>query len=98
MITRGAPAMILFHAHQLSEHHTQDAHIAMTYGLLAAHSLGLGATSISLIPPPINKTPESQKMIQPPPDHEVTTAIILGHPKFRYKSGIKRKIASVKWL
>lgn len=97
-ITRGAPTMILFHAHRLAENHTHDAYIAMTYGLLAAHALGLGATSISLIPPPFNRTPELQKMIKLPIDHEVVTAIILGYPKYRYQRGIKRELASVKWL
>lgn len=97
-ISRGAPAMILFHAHRLSEHHTPDAYIAMTYGLLAAHSLGLGAASISLIPPPINKSPELQKLAGLPPEHEVITSIIVGYPKYRYQRGIKRELASVKWL
>lgn len=97
-ITRGAPAVILFHAHRLAENHTHDAYIAMTYGLLAAHSLGLGATAISLIPPPVNKSPELKKIIELPPDHEVVTAMILGYPKYRYQRGIKRELASVNWL
>lgn len=97
-IARGAPAMILFHAHRRAENHTHDAYIAMTYGLLAAHSLGLGATAISLIPPSINKTLELRAMVELPPDHEVVTAIILGYPKYRYQRGIKRELASVKWL
>lgn len=97
-ITRGAPAMLLFHAHRLSENHTEDGFIAMTYGLLAAHSLGLGATAISLIPPPINRTPELRAIVGMPDDHEVVTAIILGYPQYRYQRGIKRELASVKWL
>lgn len=97
-ITRGAPAMILFHAHRAAENHTPDAYIAMTYGLLAAHALGLGATAISLIPPSINRTPDLKAMVDLPPNHEVVAAMVLGYPQYHYQRGIKRKLASIKWL
>ncbi|MGE5373033.1 MAG: nitroreductase family protein [Solirubrobacterales bacterium] len=96
-ITRGAPVLILFHAPISAEGHTADAYIAMTYGLLAAHALGLGATSISLVPPAINKTPQLRDMVQLPPNHEVVTSIILGYPRFKYQRGIRRRLASVHW-
>ncbi len=41
-IMRNAPAMIIFHAHRKADNYETDVDIAMTYGLLAAHSLGLG--------------------------------------------------------
>ncbi len=55
-ITRHAPAMIIFHAHRDAENYEGDIHIALTYGFLAAHALGLGGTAIDLIPPAIQNS------------------------------------------
>ena len=41
-ITRGAPAMIIFHAEKGAEEHTDNSLIYATYAMLAAHSLGVG--------------------------------------------------------
>jgi ferredoxin len=97
-ITWGAPAMLLFHASRAAENHTQDANIALAYGLLAAHSLGLGATAISLVPPAINKTRELRSMLQLTDDHEVVGCMILGYQRHKYQRGIRRSLAGVSWL
>lgn len=97
-ITRGAPVLFLFHAAKDAENHTQDANIAMTYGLLAAHALGLGATAIGLISPAINRTPELKKILQIPSEQEVVTSMIVGYAKYRYQRGIRRQLAGVNWI
>lgn len=56
-IARGAPAMILFHASVRNE----DIFIALAFGLLAAHSMGLGACAIGLSRPPSTGTQSSGK-------------------------------------
>jgi nitroreductase len=43
-ITRDAPAMILFYAQRDAENPNADIHIALTYGLLVPHAIGLGGT------------------------------------------------------
>ena len=98
LFTRGAPALILFHARRDSENHTEDIQIALTYGLLAAHSLGLGATAIGLIPPAVERKKELRKLFQIPKDNEVLASMIVGHPKLSYKRGIKRELARVNWI
>jgi nitroreductase len=98
LFTRGAPALILFHARRDSENHTEDIQIALTYGLLAAHSLGLGATAIGLIPPAVEREKELRKLFQIPKDNEVLASMIVGHPKLSYKRGIKRELARVTWV
>lgn len=97
-ITRGAQAIILFHADKLSENHTEDIYIALGYGLLKAHSLGIGATAVSLISVAVNKVDELRKTFQMPDNNEVVAAIILGYPKYHYKRAIKRELKSVKWI
>jgi ferredoxin len=98
LFARGAPALILFHARRDSENHTEDIQIALAYGLLAAHSLGLGATAIGLIPPAVERDQELRKLFQIPKDNEVLASMIVGHPKLSYQRGIKRDLARVTWI
>jgi nitroreductase len=97
-ITRGAPAMLLFHAQRAPDDHTPDAWIALTYGLLASHALGLGATAISLVPPIVERSPELRALFQIPPENEVVACMILGYPRVRYQRGIRRELAGVHWI
>ncbi|MCG8569250.1 MAG: nitroreductase family protein [Spirochaetes bacterium] len=97
-LTRNAPAMILFHSDCNDEDITEDILIAATYGMLAAHSLGLGGSIMSIIPPAINKNKELRKMFNIPENNQVISSIIIGYPKYKYKRGIKRTLKDVKWL
>lgn len=94
----GAPAMILFHADRESSNHTEDAHIAVALGWLAAHALGLGATAIGLMPPAVQRTPELRELFRIPENNEVVGCLILGHPRRRFRRAIRRKPAAVHWL
>jgi len=98
IFTRGAPALILFHAPRDSENHTEDSHIAVTYGLLAAHALGLGASAIGLIAPAVERNRDLRKMFQIPKENEVLASMIVGYPKLSFKRGIKRELARVSWI
>lgn len=93
-IAHNAPALIIFH----STRHDEDIYIALAYGLLAAHSLGLGATAIGLIPPTIEKNAELRKMFKIPAKNKLIASMVLGYPKYKYSRGIKRSPASVTWL
>lgn len=97
-ITRGAPAMILFHADRDGEDIREDIYIAATYCILAAHALGLGGSIMDLIPPAINKKPELRKLFHVPQNHDVVASVILGFPKYAYQRGIHRTLKSVEWL
>jgi nitroreductase len=97
-ITRYAPAMILFHAHRDAENYEADIYIALTYGFLAAHALGLGGTAIDLIPPTIQNNPKLRKLFSIPESNVVVACLILGYPKVRYQRGIKRELRSVTWI
>ena len=97
-ILRRAPAMILFHADRNSENYATDINIALTYGFLAAHSLGLGASAMDLIPPAVEKSRELREFFLIPDNQVVTGAIILGYAKYQFKRGIKRDLKSVTWI
>jgi nitroreductase len=98
IFTRGAPALILFHAPRGSENHTEDSHVAVTYGLLAAHALGLGASAIGLIPAAVERNRDLRKLFQIPGENEVLASMIVGYPKLSFKRGIKRELAKVSWI
>jgi nitroreductase len=97
-ITRYAPAMIIFHAHRDAENYETDIYIALTYGFLAAHALGLGGTAIDLIPPAIQHSPVLRKLFSIPGNNVVVASMILGYPKYRYSRGIKRNLKSITWI
>jgi nitroreductase/NAD-dependent dihydropyrimidine dehydrogenase PreA subunit len=97
-ITRGAPAMIIFHAHRAAENHEADIYIALSHGLLAAHALGLGACAIDLIPPAIEKSPALRELFSIPDSNVVVASMILGYPKLGYQRGIKRELKRVTWI
>ena len=97
-ITRNAPAMILFHANKQCDNYAADIYIALAYALLKAHTLGLGATAIDLIPPAIERTPVLKQMFKIPEENEVVASMILGYPKFKYKRAIQRQLKSITWI
>jgi hypothetical protein len=97
-ITRNAPSMILFHAPKGAEEHTVDAHIYLTYALLAAHSLGLGATAIGLIGPAVNQSKPLRKMFRIPDGNEVVEAMIIGYPKYHFRRAIIRPRTKVTFI
>jgi ferredoxin len=97
-ITRHAPSMILFHADRNAENYETDIHIALTYGFLAAHALGLGGSAMDLIPPAIENSKELRRMFSIPESNTVVGSMILGYPKYRYQRGIKRELKGVLWI
>jgi hypothetical protein len=90
--------MILFHADKRSDNFRSDIFIALTFALLNAHSLGLGATAIDLIPPAIERTPYLKQLFQIPEENEVVASMILGYPKYKYRRAIQRQLKGIKWI
>ncbi len=97
-ITRNAPAMIILHADRAAEEHTRNAMIYATYLMLAAHSLGLGATMIGLVPAAINKVKKVREIFRIPQSHEATISIIFGYPKYKYQRSIRRRSHRIHWI
>jgi len=89
-ITRGAPAIIIFHADKGAPEHSDNGIIWATYAMMAAQSLGLGATIVSLVPAVINKVDSVRKAFMIPEEHEAVISIIIGYPKYKYKRAVKR--------
>ncbi len=97
-ITRGAPALLIFHAEKGAEEHTNNSLIYASYSILAAHALGLGASMIGLVPAAINKVPQVREIFRIPKENEAVMSVIIGYPKYKYKRAIKRKIKNIEWI
>lgn len=97
-LTRHTPAMILFVADKNGENISHDILIAATYGMLAAHSLGLGGSIMDIISPAINKDKDLRKMFGIRDEQEVVTSINIGYPRYKYRRGIKRNLKDVQWI
>ncbi len=97
-ITRGSHTLLIFHAHKNSEEHKEDSYIFVTYAILAAQALGLGATIIGLVPAALNKSKELRKMFNIPDYHDTVVSMIVGYPKYKYRRGIKRELEKVNWV
>jgi hypothetical protein len=66
--------------------------------MLAAHSLGLGATMNEIVAASINRVPEVRQIFQVPDEHEAVLSLILGYPKYTYKRAIKREYQKIHWV
>ncbi len=97
-ITRGAPALIVFHADKGAEEHTNNSLIYATYVMFAIHSLGLGGTMNGIIPAAINKDTQIKLMLNIPEHHEAVISIIFGFPKYKYKKTVQRERKKINWI
>jgi len=92
-----APLVMYFAASPYSD--PADPHIAATYAMLAAESLGLGSCMIGSIHPIIQygakKLKRKWKLQEKSPAGIV---VIFGHPKYKFRSGIRRSFADVKYI
>jgi len=97
-ITRGAPAIIIFHADKGAEEHSHNSLIWATFAMLTAQSLGLGATLVGIVPSAINKVKEIREGFKIPESHEAVMSVIIGYPKIKYKRAIRRKLEHIQFL
>ncbi|MBW2527548.1 MAG: nitroreductase family protein [Deltaproteobacteria bacterium] len=93
----GAPVLMLFHASRWRPSYRESAHLVCHHAMLAALSLGLGSTIIGMIPPVVQRSNELRVRYGIPDENKVLTSLILGHAKFRFRRGIRRDLAEVRF-
>jgi len=90
-----APVLMMFHGSRWGISYQENAHLVCHHAMLAALSLGLGTTVIGVIPPIVDRSKALRKRYGIPGDNEVLTSLIIGHPKYKYRQGIRRDLAAV---
>lgn len=89
-----APLAMYFLASPYSD--PADPHITATYAMLAAESLGLGTCMIGSVHPIIQYGAKKlKKKWHIPAKAPAGIIVLMGYPKYKYKSGIRRSFAEV---
>jgi ferredoxin len=91
-----APMLMLFHSNRSAMSYVENAHLVCHHAMLAAVSLGLGATIIGVIPPVVDRSKTLRSRYGIPKDNKVISALILGYPKYKFRKSIRRDLAGVR--
>jgi len=90
-----APAAMLFHHTPLAD--AADCVIVATYAMLAAESLGLGTCMIGTTAA-LNQHKEVKQKLGIPPENQVGVGLAIGHPDVKFQRGVRRRLASVRFM
>jgi nitroreductase/NAD-dependent dihydropyrimidine dehydrogenase PreA subunit len=97
-VLRGAPTLVVACTPADYEWGKQDCAIALTFMELAAEARGLGVcwagylTRAAAVHAPLNK------LLSVPAGYQIHGGLMLGEPKYKYRSVPPRKSLSVQWL
>jgi len=87
-----APAVVLFHAPVVKYGMAAaDAYIWATYTSIFANTLGLGSCFNGFIVSAMSRSKVMRKAFLIPDTHQVYAALLLGHPKVKYKNEAGRE-------
>ena len=92
-----APAAILVYSPDMGPLSLLDPTIAFTYGMLAAHSLGLGSCWIGFAIQSLFKDRGMRKLLGIPPDMLIAGVMTLGYPIPVYRRVPPRNELQVRW-
>ena len=90
--TYDAPAAFLFHYGPMGG--PADCHIAATYAMLAAESLGLGSCMLGTIEA-LNHTKPFKNKYGIPPKNKIGLGLVLGHSAETFRRGVRRRLTSI---
>jgi nitroreductase/ferredoxin len=93
-----APCLIILHSPPFASCAAVDAGIALTQGILAAHSLGLGACWNGFLMTTLRFRPRLRKGLGIPRGERAWGAFTLGHPAVRYRAAPPRDKLRVRWV
>lgn len=91
-----APLVMIFHAASFGE--PVDAHIAATYAVITAESLGLGSCMIGSVAPLLKNGRQLKEKYGIPAKNKTGLAVIFGYPSLQYRRTIKRTFANVTYV
>ena len=98
MVLYDAPCLIFLHAPKSDMCAPADAIFNAENILLAVETLELGACVIGFVTEPANRGPEIKRLVQIPADHAVFSSIIVGIPKFKFRTSVPKNPPVVKYV
>lgn len=90
-----APCVIILHAPPYSKMTASDAAIAISHGMLAAHSLGLGTCWIGFAQEYLWRSKKTRRKLGIPKNNNVYGVFIVGHPDITFLRAPPRREARV---
>lgn len=93
-----APCVLLIDSPKYGSMAGNDAGIALTHGMFAAESIGLGSCWIGFAQEAINRKKELRKWLGYRKENRCYGALILGYPKMRFLKAPPRKKLKLTWL
>jgi nitroreductase len=91
----GSPLVLLFHQDGMADQ--GDSYVAATYAMLAAESLGLGSCMLGMtVGLGYDKRFRAKYGI--PVGDKIGLALTIGHPVARFRRGVRRRLASVRFV
>jgi nitroreductase/NAD-dependent dihydropyrimidine dehydrogenase PreA subunit len=97
VIFRGAPALIVLHVPRVALTGVEDCHYGAGNIMLMAHAMGLGTCLVGFLVGPARNSREISAAIGIPRENEVAAALVIGHPKYRYRRVAPRREVPVTW-
>jgi nitroreductase len=96
-VFRGAPHIVICHAHQVNHFASNAAIIGLAYMELAAFSLGLGACWAGYFNMASTNWPPLIEALELPRGHVNLGSLMFGYPKYKYHRLPRRNKAVVTW-
>ena len=98
MMLFNAPCVIIVHSPVYSKMSPSDAGLAITHGMFAALSLGLGTCWIGFAQEYFSRTKNARKKWGIPPKHDVFGVFILGYSELEFLAGPSRRPLKINWI
>jgi len=93
-----APCVIILHAPLYSRMSAADAGIAITHGMFAALSLGLGTCWIGFAHEYLSRFKKARRKLGVPKRNDVFGVFIVGYPNLEFLGGAPRRPLKVHWM
>ncbi len=98
MIFYNAPCIIILHSPSYGNIAGNDAGIALTHGMFAAQSLGVGTCWVGFAQEAIRRKKKLRKWLQIPKGRNVQGVLALGYPNVQFHRAPPRKELKVQWF
>ncbi|TFH47799.1 MAG: 4Fe-4S dicluster domain-containing protein [Lysobacterales bacterium] len=97
-ISRGAPAVMVFHGPIDEPSIDETCMVMATHGMLMATAIGVGSLMNGMIPPACNQNREVRDLIGIPEGHEAYISLCLGYPRYQFRKTIRRPSGSARYV
>ncbi len=98
VIFYNAPCVIVLHSPSYGGLAGNDAGIALTHGMFAAQSIGLGTCWIGFAQEALQRKKKLRKWLGIPKDRKVNGVLVLGYPSVHFHRAPPRKKLKIQWF